>query len=219
MLVERVNRYLNKGLKIMCTERGPVRIAEEAILLLMYAWNSGTDISCSFVAVGREFAFPIDYLTMKHWELTTSPTSVTSYSKDLAKYLAASWQVAKILVEEIRAYHREFINSSRPDPKIYSIGNLVFARRAVKSIRARGLVDKLQFAYTGPWKVVAILDGASYALEHAKFPNKKDKKHASDLSPYPAKLIAFEPMDGPDTHYGQLYKPISSTALNEDGKT
>ena len=48
---------------------------------------------------------------------------------------------------------------------------------------------------------------------------KKDKKHASDLSPYPAELIAFEPMDGPDTHYGQLYKPISSTALNEDGKT
>jgi hypothetical protein len=76
----------------------------------------------------------------------------------------------------------------------------------------------LQFAYTGPWKVVAILDGASYALEHAKFPNKKDTKHASDLSPYPAELIAFEPMDGPDTRYGQLYKPISSTALNEDGK-
>ena len=66
---------------------------------------------------------------------------------------------------------------------------------------------------------MAILDGASYALEHAKFPNKKDNKHASDLSPYPAELIAFEPMDGPDTRYGQLYKPISSTALNEDGKT
>ena len=99
---------------------------------------------------GREFAFPIDYSTMKHWELTTTPASVTSYSKDLAKYLAASWQVAKILVEEICAYHREFITSSRPDPRIYSIGDLVFARRAVKSIRARGLVDKLQFAYTGP---------------------------------------------------------------------
>ena len=65
---------------------------------------------------------------------------------------------------------------------------------------------------------MAILDGASYALEHAKFPNKTDKKNASDLSPYPSELIAFEPMDGPDTCYGQLYKPISSTALHENGK-
>ena len=31
MLVEKVNRYLNKGLKIMCTECGSMRIAEEAI--------------------------------------------------------------------------------------------------------------------------------------------------------------------------------------------
>jgi hypothetical protein len=65
---------------------------------------------------------------------------------------------------------------------------------------------------------VAILDGASYALEHAKFLNRTDKKRASDLSPYPAELIAFELMDGSDTCYGKLYKPISSTALNEDGK-
>jgi len=169
--------------------------------------------------VGWEFAFLIDYSTKKHWDLTTNPTAVTSYSKNLAKYLEASLEVAEILVDKIHAYHHKFINSRLPDPQIYSIGDLVFALQAVKSIRACGLVDKLQFAYTGPWKVVAILDGTSYALEHAKLPNRTDKKHASDLSPYPAKLISFEPMDGPDTRYGQLYKPISSTALNEDGKT
>ena len=116
----------------MCSERKSVRITEEAILLLLYAWNScpvsGTKISCSFVAVGWEYAFPIDYLTKKHWELTTTPTAVTSYSKNLAKYLAASSEVAQILVEETRAYHREFINSRRPNPRIYHIGNLVFAR-------------------------------------------------------------------------------------------
>jgi hypothetical protein len=37
MLVERVNRYLTKGLKIMCNERDSVRVALEAILLLLYA--------------------------------------------------------------------------------------------------------------------------------------------------------------------------------------
>ena len=53
MLVERVNPYLNKGLKIMTNERDSVRMAMEAILFLLYAWNSppipGTDLSCSFL--------------------------------------------------------------------------------------------------------------------------------------------------------------------------
>ena len=40
MLVERINRNLNKDLKIMTNERDSVRVAIEAILLLLYAWNS-----------------------------------------------------------------------------------------------------------------------------------------------------------------------------------
>ena len=104
--------------------------------------------------------------------MTSTPAAVTSYSKTLAQYLQASSEVAKLLVDETRAHQWELINSWRPNPKIYHIGNLVFACLAVKSISARGLVDKLQFAYTGPWKVVAILDGASYKLEHAKSQKK-----------------------------------------------
>jgi hypothetical protein len=131
MMVERVNQYLTKGLKIMTNERDSVRIALEAILLLLYAWNScpipGTDISRSLVAVGREFAFPIDYSTNKHWELTSSPSSVESYSKDLAICLAALREVAQLLVHEHQTYHCELINSHCPDPCIYSIGNIVFA--------------------------------------------------------------------------------------------
>ena len=196
----------------MCSERNSVRIEEEAILLLLYAWNScpvyGTNISHSFVAMCWEYAFPIDYSTKMHWNLRTTSAAVISYSKNLAKYLQASSEVPKLLVEETRTYHREFINSRRPNPRIYHIDDLVFARWAVKSIRACGLIDKLQFAYTGPWKVVAILDGASYELEHTKPPNRKDKKHASNLSPQPIELIAFKPMDGPDNCYGQLHKPI-----------
>jgi hypothetical protein len=70
MMVERINQYLTQGLKIMTNEHDSVRIALEAILLLLYAWNSclisGMDISRSLIAIGREFAFPIDYLTNKH---------------------------------------------------------------------------------------------------------------------------------------------------------
>jgi hypothetical protein len=42
MMVERINRYLTKGLKIRTNERNSVQIALEAILLLFYAWNSRT---------------------------------------------------------------------------------------------------------------------------------------------------------------------------------
>ena len=78
-------------------------------------------------------------------------------------------------------------------------------------------MDKLQFVYTGPWRVTQVLDGASYKLQHVHHPTRKDKKHASDLSPYPTELIAFEPLDGADNRYGQLYKPISAKRFNDTG--
>ena len=167
MLVERVNRYLNKGLKIMTNERESVRIALEAILLLLYAWNScpipGTDISRSLVAIGCKFAFPIDYSTGKHWELVSSPSTVTTYSKDLAKCLAATREVAELLVKEHRNYQREFINANRPNPRIYAICDIVFARWAVRSDKRRALVPgKLFLSCPAPpmvWSIVNKPDG------------------------------------------------------------
>ncbi len=103
-MVKRINQYLTKGLKIMTNERDFVRIALEAILLLLYAWNScpipRMDISRSLIAIGHEFAFPIDYSINKHWELTSSPSSVESYVKDLAVHLSALHKVAQLLVQE-----------------------------------------------------------------------------------------------------------------------
>jgi hypothetical protein len=104
MLVEQINCYLNKGLQIMCNECNLVQVALEGILLLLYAWNScpapGTDISCSLIAVGREFTFPIDFLGGKHWESTSTPNTVISYSKELVTRLSACHKVAEYLVKE-----------------------------------------------------------------------------------------------------------------------
>ena len=98
MIVERLNRYLNEGLRIMTNERDSNRIALEAILLLIYAWNSspvpGTDISRSMVAVGREFAFPIDFSSGKHAELYSAPGTVESYAKQLAERLSSCRMIA-----------------------------------------------------------------------------------------------------------------------------
>jgi hypothetical protein len=75
--------------------------------------------------------------------------------------LSALREVAHLLVNEHRAYHRELINSRRPDPRTYSVGDIVFARRATRSDAAKGRVDKLTYAFTGPWRITALLKGAS----------------------------------------------------------
>ena len=222
MMVERINRYLNKGLKIMMNERGSVRVAMESILLLLYAWNScpipGTDISRSLVAVGREFSFPIDFATNAHWNLThSSPKDITRYSVDLANRLSASREVAKLLVHEHRALHRELVNSKRPDPRIYKVGNYVFACRAVRSDAGKERADKLSYAYTGPWRVSEVFPGGSYALVHVKHDKRTQKKHAADLSPYPLHLLPQQHIDGPDTRYSQIYKEIIPNPFADAG--
>ena len=74
MLVERANLYLNKGLKIFTQERGTLAISREAVLLLIYTWNSCsvplTDISCAMVVRGRDFSFTIDFSHEKAVRLT-----------------------------------------------------------------------------------------------------------------------------------------------------
>jgi hypothetical protein len=131
--------------------------------------------------------------------------------------LSACRLVAELLDEEQCAYHREYINAHRPDRGIYSVGYIVFARCAVRLSSAQERVDKLQFVFTGPWCVRAILKGASYKLEHCHNSSCKEKKHALDLSPYPPELVPFQPVDGADTRFGQLYKPISAHPFTEAG--
>jgi hypothetical protein len=48
-------------------------------------------------------------------------------------------------------------------------------------------------------------------------PKTVQKKHASDLSPYPAELIPFEPLDSADSRYGQLHKPLCESPFKEAG--
>ena len=61
MIVERINRFFNSCLTTFCNERGTTKVAQERILMSLYAWNSapmvGTDISRSMVVVGRKFKF------------------------------------------------------------------------------------------------------------------------------------------------------------------
>jgi hypothetical protein len=87
------------------------------------------DISRKLVAVGRKF--PIDFSSGKHWEITSSASTVVSYLKDLAAQLSACHLVAELLIEEQCAHHCKYINACQPDPCIYFVGVIAFAQRAV----------------------------------------------------------------------------------------
>jgi hypothetical protein len=221
MLVERVNRYLNKCLKVMTNERDSVRVATEALLLSIYAWNSapvlGTDLPRSLIVTGRVFSFPIDFSASKHLDLTSSPATVESYAKDQAILLSASRDIYRVLVGEHRAWHQEWIISQRPDPRSYEIDDIVFARRATRSEAKKGRVGKLMYPMTGPWRVIEKLAGGLYRIEHCHTKGRFDKKHASKLSPYPLELVPFEPIDGPDNRFGQIFRPIGANPFKEAG--
>ncbi len=221
MIVKRLNRYLNAGLCIMTNKPDSTRIALEAILLLIYAWNScplpGTDISRSMVTIGRKFAFPINFSTGKHAKLYSTPGTVESCSRELAIRLHSYREIANLLVWEHWCWHHNLVNSHQRNPLIFSVSNIVFACRATRSNTKRGHVDKLMHPFTGPWRIIQALPGASYELKFTHNTKQKDKKHASDLCPYPAKLIPFEPLDGADNCYSQLYKPIGPSPYKEAG--
>jgi hypothetical protein len=80
----------------------------------------------------------------------------------------------------------------------------------------RGLTS-CSFHSTDLGALVLSLKASSYELEHCHNTGRKEKKDASDLSPYPPELVPFQPVDGADTRYGQLYKPISAHPFKEAG--
>jgi hypothetical protein len=61
------------------------------------------------------------------------------------------------------------------------------------------------------------LASTSYELEHCLHDGRTTKKHASHLSPFPLPLIPFVPVDGPDTGFGQINKPIGKELYVQAG--
>ena len=221
ILNERVFRYVNKGMRVITNSLGSNRSSSQAIGMLLYAYNSapvtGTDISRSLIMTGREFHFPIDYSTNEHTNLTFGVESIQNFAKEQEKILSCSREIFRTLIQETRAWHREYINSSRPDPKIYNIDDIVLARREVQSNASKGRVAKSSYKFTGPWKVIESLPGGSYKIQHTIKTDKEDKKHSSHLSPLPKQLIPFPPLNGPDTSYQQLHKKYASNPFKAAG--
>ena len=104
MIVERLNRYFNKALKIFDHEHDQdPRVAHEGLLMSMYAWNcgpaDGTDISRCKLVTGREWHFPIDFCHEKHLELVSRPRDINNFAQRQARLLSCSRELAKVLID------------------------------------------------------------------------------------------------------------------------
>ena len=141
MIVEQINRYLNKGMKIFSEEGGTTAVSREAILLLIYGWNSCpvpmTDITRIMIVCGCQWSFPIDVSHATAVRLTRDKKWADIYAANQARVLLHSDEIASLLIDQTRAYHREKMNQLRPDPLQYKVGDLVLAKRAVKSNKAK----------------------------------------------------------------------------------
>jgi hypothetical protein len=87
--------------------------------------------------------------------------------------------------------------------------------RPTQSDASKGRVDKTTYTFTRPWCITATLKEPLYKHEHCSTSHRKEKKYASNLSLYLLELIPFQPLDGPDTQYGQLHKPITAHPFKE----
>ena len=152
MIMKRLNGYFDKETKIIANKRGTYAVSRESVLMLVYAWNSApillTDINRAMVVTGRNFSFPINFSAEKAVWLTGSRHWADSFAARQAQLLLHSREIASLIINETRAYHRERMNDLRPDPKVYEVGDKVFARRSVQSDHKRGRVDKAQYAHT-----------------------------------------------------------------------
>ena len=101
-------------------ERGTTAVSREADLLLIYGWNSCpvpmTDIARSMIVCGRQWIFPIDFSQASTVRLTGDEKWADTYAANHAKLLLHSREIASLLIDQTRAYHREKMNQLRPDP-------------------------------------------------------------------------------------------------------
>jgi hypothetical protein len=222
MLVERFNRFLNDSLTIFLNDRGTNRTFLEGSYLAAYAWNSapvvGTDMSRSLVAIGRELSFPIDFVSSSSrvFSETVDPSVVTSYSKDMLALLEKCQEVYRILIAEHRAMHRELRNSQLPAPFRFNIGDIVLAKKQVKSIASIGRVAKLEYEVNGPWKVITVLPGGSYQLESLTS-TKQIRKKGGELYLCPLHVVPFKPLEGSDFSYGTINKELTEDPYQSIG--
>ena len=133
-----------------------------------------------------------------------------------AQLLSVCQLIAKELIEHHCVYHCKYINSHRPNLRTYCVGDMVYAKRAIKSNKKCSIIAKISESLTSPWCITTKLSVSPYAIMH-RDTKKIGKLHAAHISPFPSKLLSFLPIDGPYNQYGQLHLPIGKNPYYNSG--
>lgn len=211
VIVERFNRFLNSSLRIFNNDRGTNMVFLEGAELSTYAWNSapvsGTDLSRSLVALGREFHFPIDFESRRHRTINIDESTVKSFAHDMLSLLEKSQEVYKLLIHEHRALHREYRNSQLNQPRKFKVGDFVFTNVQVQSNKRKGVVGKLSYVKRGPYKIIECHKSGSYTLK-STHSSTTIKKHGSDLILSPKVISPVQAIDTSDQIYSEFNKKV-----------
>ena len=127
----------------------------QGVMFLLYAWNvapiNGTNICCSFVAIGQEFPFLVDMSSdMTLQEALAEGQEALDHCNSASPLLYKQRQLLKILNEARWLHHRELRNAGVNQWK-FEIGDLVIVRKQVQSDAAAGVAAKLLFKAKGPY--------------------------------------------------------------------
>ena len=92
--------------------------------------------------------------------MNPKPLKVSTFSVEQSQLLECGRAIARNMTHHHQAYHHEYINQHRPNPRLFSVRDHVLENRYVKSIKKRGLVGKLMDSYTGPWNINVKIKGS-----------------------------------------------------------
>jgi hypothetical protein len=193
--VERFNRFLNAGLRVFNNDRGLNRVFVEGSETLAYAWNLcpvlETDLSRLLLVTGREFKFPIDFVSQQQLNFDASDNDKKSFAQDLTKLLTKCREIYTLLINEHRAAYREYRNAQMNNPKQFQVDDIVFTNVQVQSKKTTNTVKKLAYICRGPYKIIRSYPSGSYELQATSNPRATTiKKHGSDLYLSTTTLIA-----------------------------
>jgi hypothetical protein len=125
----------------------------------------GTDLSRSLLVTGREFKFPIEFVSQKTVNFEASDNDKKSFPSDLTTLLAKCREIYTLLIGEHRAAHREYRNAQLNSPKQFQLNDVVFTNVQVQSQKTMHTVKKLAYIRRGPYKIVRSYPSRSYELQ------------------------------------------------------
>ncbi|KAL3795073.1 LOW QUALITY PROTEIN: hypothetical protein HJC23_006394 [Cyclotella cryptica] len=156
-----------------------------------------------------------NYSTGSHLELITCPKLVNGFARRQAIILEASHKIGRILIDRHHTYYHEFLNSLRPDSKLFEPGDYVFAWRMVQS-SAKHIRGNLNLP------VLALGSFSAGSKAPVTSVNTRSLRRLINFMllisvPFHQNLFHLPLSNGPDHRFCQIHRPLRDDAYKAAG--